>query len=311
MIADYGILIFSMNKNNFFIKNLFRFKILLISIILFFGFVYALGANNIIKLAPKPSVLLSSSSSSNVFIVYGDSRDGHETHAKIVSQIMARKPRAVFHTGDLVNDGNNSSQWTTFNNITAALRQQANFYPSLGNHENNSSLYFANFPAIHNQSYYKVDYPKIHFIILDTNIDIAKGSTQYQWLVRDLKSQLYKNKFIVVIFHQPLFSIGSHGGSISKRRILTPLFDKYHVDAIFSGHDHDYERSIYHQRYYFTTGGGGAPLHGKGTISDSRYSKKFISTYNFCRLKLYGGKLIVDAYDENNHWLDGKAIINR
>ena len=61
--------------------------------------------------------------------------------------------------------------------------------------------------------------------------------------------------------HHPPFSISLHGGSRDLRERWAPLFEKYQVTAVFSGHDHVYERAEHEGIRYFVSGGGGAPLY--------------------------------------------------
>jgi hypothetical protein len=42
---------------------------------------------------------------SQPIVIYGESRTDHQTHQKIVDEIIKTKPAIVFHTGDLVEDG--------------------------------------------------------------------------------------------------------------------------------------------------------------------------------------------------------------
>lgn len=55
-------------------------------------------------------------------VIYGDTRTDHTTHQKVVNSIMKIKPSVVFHTGDLVEDGFNPSQWIIFNK-TVSIRE--------------------------------------------------------------------------------------------------------------------------------------------------------------------------------------------
>jgi len=50
---------------------------------------------------------------------------------------------------------------------------------------------------------------------------------------------------IVVIMHQCAMStsVAGNGSDLGIRRAWLPLFDKYQVDLVLSGHEHDYERS--------------------------------------------------------------------
>jgi hypothetical protein len=63
----------------------------------------------------------------------------------------------------------------------------------------------------------------------------------------------------VAYFHHPLYSSGGrHGSETDLRVVLEPLFMKYNVNAVFSGHDHVYERiKPQHDIYYFVSGSAG------------------------------------------------------
>jgi hypothetical protein len=67
---------------------------------------------------------------------------------------------------------------------------------------------------------------------------------------------------------------GRHGSDLRLREQLEPVFVKYGVNVVFSGHEHFYER-LRPQKgiHYFTCGGGGkaregdiegGPIHAKG-----------------------------------------------
>ncbi len=80
---------------------------------------------------------------------------------------------------------------------------------------------------------------------------------QVQWCDSVLSVSTARWKF--AFFHHPAYSAGSkHGSTVEIQRALVPLFEKYHVDACFSGHDHDLQHS--HPAgatvEYFGTGGG-------------------------------------------------------
>ena len=73
-------------------------------------------------------------------LIYGDSRSGHSVHQWIMEGMATLQPEAVFHTGDLVNDGRMADQWITFNSIVSQLPSGTPVYPALGNHEHESQL---------------------------------------------------------------------------------------------------------------------------------------------------------------------------
>jgi predicted phosphodiesterase len=244
----------------------------------------------------------SDTSNDDLIVVYGDTRTNHEIHQLITDNISEFEPIAVFHTGDLVNDGTKKDEWDIFNTITSELFETTDFYPSLGNHEKNSDLYFENFDLPNNEIWYSVDYNDIHFIILDSNISLSIESEQYEWLDEDLQNTNIDD-FIISIFHHPPFSTGPHKeDEMNLRESIVPLFEEFDVDVVFNGHDHSYERSFYNDIYYIVAGGGGAPLREQERTSE--YSQKFLKSYNFCVLEIINNELDVSVYNEENLLID-------
>ena len=120
------------------------------------------------------------------------------------------------------------------------------------------------------------------------------GSEQYRWLEGELQKFAGKTwKF--VFFHEPLYSSGVHGPDLALRDALHPLFVRYGVDLVFTGHDHDYERSAADGVTYIVTGGFGAPLYDQFRYSP--YSKYFASVHHFCVVDVSGASLTVTVTD--------------
>ena len=238
---------------------------------------------------------------SGTIVVYGDSRDDHPIHEQIADAIIKTRPKIVFHTGDIISNKSGPKYWEEPLRIISKLKNIAEFFPAMGNHD--TDLFFRNFNLPNNGHWYSVEREGIHFIVLDTNSEIDGGSVQYKWLEDDLAGIKDKDKFIVAIFHHPILNTGYHSGSGKALKFfLVPLFEKYGVDVVFSGHDHDYERSRYHNIYYIVTGGGGAPLYGKK--EESPYTEYFLKEYHFCLLSHQGNKLIVTVLDPYFNILD-------
>ncbi len=237
--------------------------------------------------------------------VYGDSRSGHVTHRRIVEGIERINPVAVFHTGDLVNNGAKKANWKTFNEITADLQFNTPFYPAIGNHEkpnDPSTLYFEQFDLPGNERWYTKDIYRISFVVLDTESSLAVGSDQYEWLKARLES-MDADRTVIAVFHYPPFSTGNHGGDEKGlKNSIVPLFERYDVDLVFSGHDHNYERSMVNGIHYLVTGGGGAPT--KRQTRTSPESQLFIQAHHFCVKYREGGKLMVDVWSEGVELLD-------
>ena len=243
--------------------------------------------------------------------VYGDSRSGHSAHENIVEGISTIGPTAVFHTGDLVSDGRMEEQWITFNSIVSQLPSGTPIYPALGNHDepnDPATLFFDNFELDGNERWYSVDnIDGFNFVILDTESNIAPGSTQYQWLESELSFSVSGTEYTIVTYHYPQYSTGQHGsdehGTLGH---LPALFEQYGVDAVFNGHDHNYERFTVNGIRYIVAGGGGAPLRNQDTgHPDIGLSEVYIKSYHFCVLYFDDEqKLTVEVWSHKVQLLD-------
>ena len=236
-------------------------------------------------------------------IIYGDTRTGHSVHGQIIELIRNNRPDAVFHVGDLVNNGNSQSDWDIFNEITGELRSETDFYPALGNHEYQSDLYFDNFELPNNEQWYSVELHGIHFIVLNTCVDIGPGSEQYLWLVSDLSNIGDNIKYTAAIFHHPAYNTGQHiEDEKDLREKIMPLFNQYGVDIVFAGHDHNYERSYCGGIYHIVTGGGGAPLRDQSRTHPC--SQLFLKRYHYCQILTMHGRMTVMVFDNYNALID-------
>jgi len=84
-----------------------------------------------------------------------------------------------------------------------------------------------------------VDVGAAHFILLDSNLDLKANSKQYLWLESELKTTS-RNKFLIVLLHHPLFSAeGAQPEWFDYKEDLLSLLEKYKVDAVITGHDHN------------------------------------------------------------------------
>jgi PKD repeat protein len=232
------------------------------------------------------------------FVAYGDSRTFASSHAAVVNAIIARAPRLVLHTGDLVRDGTVASYWQTelFDPARPLLRTTP-FYAALGNHEDHAAYYYSYFstPAgggTGGEQWYSFDYGSVHFVSVDTSGDYSSGSAQYNWLVNDLRSTTAE--WIVVFTHYPAYSSGVHGGDPTVQSRLVPLFEQYGVDMVFCGHDHIYERSYKNGIYYFVTGGGGAELYSWGQTPNP-YRQFSKSAYHHITVDINGNTATIKA----------------
>src|ERR1043166_6260348 len=132
---------------------------------------------------------------------------------------------------------------------------------------NNSTRRLNGYPT------FSFGYGNTFVIAFDSNI--PEDTTQLSWVRSQLQSLDRKRYTHVVAFcHHPVYSSGPHGGAtIEKataglRARYMPLFRKYNVELLLTGHDHVFEHWV--ERYRGTdgkshrideivSGGGGAP----------------------------------------------------
>ncbi len=244
------------------------------------------------------------------FVVYGDTRTRHEMHRKVVAAVLKyAAPQFVLHTGDLVADGADSSQWPVFFDIERDLLRKTAFFPSLGNHERNNRQYYDFFDVA--EPYYSFNWGSAHFIVL--NSDISNVSTsevernafwseQTRWLEEDLaKSQSADFRFAIA-HHPPLTAVARRQGENPHMTALLPMFEKYHLTVGFFGHDHNYQHYVKNGVHYFITGGGGAPLYDVDKPPEG-ITKMVASTEHFLDVKVDGETVRVEAVK-----LDGQPL---
>lgn len=135
----------------------------------------------------------------------------------------------------------------------ALLDQKVSFYASLGNHDVPEEQQYKPF-NMNGQRYYSFKKGNVRFFALDSNY---MDPDQLKWLTEQLQNS--NDEWKIAFFHHPLYSSASaHGSSLELRGILEPLFQKYGVQVVLSGHDHVYERMVPQKGiFYFTEGSSG------------------------------------------------------
>jgi Calcineurin-like phosphoesterase len=94
--------------------------------------------------------------------------------------------------------------------------------------------------------YYSYDYKQVHFLVMATLSDFKEGSEQYNFIKQDLEkaSQNKDINWIIVSTYKPLYTSPSqHKAEGEIRDLYHPLFEKYGVDLVLGGHNHNYQRT--------------------------------------------------------------------
>ena len=208
------------------------------------------------------------------FVILGDTRSNHDTHAEVVRAVRAEGVDFFINTGDLVSDGANENDWDYFFDAEKELLLETPFYPVVGNHDEDGgkidiySRLFAVPAESGDERYYSFTYGNARFIILDnqsTWLGRPEDETaQGLWLASELEAvaadPLIEHTFVLA--HCNMYSAKEgRDGDEGLRHWREEMLDAG-VDWVFSGHDHHYIRGVADNGLPFTvTGGGGAPLY--------------------------------------------------
>lgn len=228
------------------------------------------------------------------FIAYGDNRSGWGDpgiHQSLINHMELEKAAFVLNTGDLVFRGEKQSDWDLLFKQIHRIFTSIPFQPSMGNHDyskdNNYGHYFGLGPD--SDKYYYFSYGKAEFIALDTAQNFGPGSPQYQFLEKRLQ-QIKGHSPIVVFFHHPAYSWSKHSSDPRVLGYLVPLFEKYGVDLVLTGHDHNYQRiGPINGVTYIVTGGGGGPLY---RVRENPLLKSYKVVYHYIVFEVDGQKIV-------------------
>lgn len=240
------------------------------------------------------------------FVVFGDSRSDAVAHYELVERVRAEVPDFILSTGDMVFDGGEEKLWKQFFDIEGPLLADNVLYPALGNHDwdDNSTGWVERLfsPPADRQApgQYAFTYGPVRVIVLESNTPSYAMTDETAWLERQLLAyqQDPKLRHLFLTMHHPVYSISSHGGLTSLREKWAPLFEKYGASAVFSGHDHCYQRAEHGGVRYFVTGGAGAPLYGIGkrvSATDAAVVVRQETVHHYIRVHIVGDTAEVTA----------------
>lgn len=107
----------------------------------------------------------------------------------------------------------------------------------------------------------------------------AYRERQAVWLEKQMQTRAFKKaKFRVVMMHIPPFYSDDWHGTLHCRKLFSPLFDKYKVDLVISGHTHTHgvHKPVAGSHNYTIVIGGG-PQAGKRTLIKVKADQRNLS----------------------------------
>lgn len=166
----------------------------------------------------------------------------------------------VFYNGDLFNYQTDEKQIIDhlINPSTTAFASAKPFLFVRGNHETRGKFsrqlmnYFSN---TGDSGYFAYQWGPVFNMVLDTGEDKPDDHPVYggivdfdgyreeqaNWAEKIMKTKAFQDaKFRVIMMHIPHFHSGEWHGTMHCRKLFAPLFEKYKVDVVISGHTHQY-----------------------------------------------------------------------
>ena len=257
-------------------------------------------------------------------VLAGDSRGGIDLITQNAERLGAIDAAFWIFNGDFTNLGL-QMEWDSWIAAMQPVMRHRVLMPVQGNHEIFADMFYAQFampvmsglPTEYAEHAWSFNYANVHFIGLDSNAD-QNVQDQVAWLDADLAAarQDPDVDWIIPMSHHPAYSAcTNHGSTPIMQQYWVPLFEKYNVELVFSGHDHNYERTK-------SVRGGKAVADGQGpvyVVAGGFYSPPYTngsdwwtatsspgSKHNYVELKVDGKKLSFTTYSG-----DGSEVLDQ
>jgi 3',5'-cyclic AMP phosphodiesterase CpdA len=187
------------------------------------------------------------------------------------------------------------------------LDSKVKFYATLGNHDQALQVNYENF-NMNGKEYYRFKKGDVSFYSLNSNYMDKK---QVKWLEDELAADTSEWK--VCFFHHPPYSSAKkHGSDGQLREVVEPIFLKYGVNVVLTGHDHVYER-IKPQKgiYYFVSGAGGKLRTGDMSETSAMTEKSYDRDMHFMLFEVAGDQMYFQAISRTGETIDSGVIQRR
>jgi hypothetical protein len=243
------------------------------------------------------------------FAVIGDSGTGSPPQYEVAAQMVRAHQTFAFDRVLMLGDNIYGGQTPRDLEKKFALpyeiliRTGVIFYAALGNHDSPDNRMYGLFHMM-DQRYYTYAAKNVRFIVLDTD---GLDPQQMAWLESVLKSA--GESWKICYFHHPLYSDGAtHGSDINLRVVLEPMFVKYGVNVVFSGHDHIYERITPQKGIQYFVSGAAGQLR-KGDLRRSPMTAAgFDDDCSFMLVEIVGSDLWFEAVSRTGQVVDAGSV---
>ena len=266
----------------------------------------------------KPASILGfrSSDSKTRFAVLGDFGTGGSDEFAVAAQMLETHHRSaldlVLTVGDNIYPNGSARHFVKHfeEPFAGLLKERVKFYAVVGNHDveegRKDQLGYPLF-NMGGSNFYSISRGNglVDFFMLDST-DFDSG--QAYWVENSLRES--RAKWKLVALHHPIYSSGKkHGSDMKLRKTLEPLLTRYHVQVVFAGHDHVYERTIPQQGIqYFITGAGGQIRRGDIDKNSPLRAASFDRDNSFMYLEVGEDEMSFKSISEKGEVVDSGVI---
>jgi len=253
---------------------------------------------------------LPNKSGSLKFAVIGDTGEPSAGQTAIAKQMVSWRGKFPFEFALMMGDNLYGSEGARdyekkfAGPYKALLDGGVKFYAALGNHDDAAQIQYKAF-NMNGQKYYTFKPQNgVRFFALDSNYVDQK---QIEWLDKELAAS--GSDWKIAYFHHPLYSSGkTHGSAELQRSLIEPVFLKYGVNVVFTGHEHFYERIKPQKGIAYFIIGSSSKLR-RGDLEKSAltvYGND--SDYAFMLVEIAGDELYFQTINDKGVTIDAGSI---
>jgi hypothetical protein len=292
-------------------------------------------------------------------IYYGDAQNDVKEHvSRVFRRAFAQRPEAalVLHAGDLIDYGDRDYEWGEWFHAGGFTTSQINQLVTPGNHEyfrdtgpndllnaywdtqfsypdngpkpEGDSAFPEVYEALDRNNVHFVDYQEVRFISLDSNgAAVPAGPSRQAWF--DIQAAWLDevltdnpNRWTVLYFHHPVFSVSEGRNNTQLRNAWLPVIERHDVDLVLQGHDHTYGRgnrigdrlgsSELHNGTVYAVSVSGPKMYNVSgqvwTDNDAELRETAQDTQLYQLIDITHDQIRYEAYNAAGQWEDGFTI---
>jgi len=246
-----------------------------------------------------------------------DSQSSTATFLGLLHLLAGTRPQKVIMIGDFVQHaGIPQFQHQFFDPLTVGhLGSTIPLALTYGNHDENSwrlRQYLGD-----DQKFYSFRMAATCFLVLDSRL---YSQAQTDWLVDQLQTkECMEAPFRIVLVHIAPFiefwdpqswASGEKNWGNYVRESWVPVFEKYEVDLVISGHEHGYQRGVRNDVTYAIIGGGGGELDYERVENWGFYTVTQ-HAHHYILLEFTFSVLQWEARDTRNNVIDAFTLLSK